>query len=321
MKILFVGGMYHAEISLGVELDSNPNLRGICCGDGTGVEGWQHYIPFYRNVSSFEGIRALKNELQPDLTLFRSWVSTTNFMEPHDILYSYEVLVKDEKGNYFGDMTYMKTRPFTAYQSIARAREQNEFWLPYCVSKYYEKQREKEIPILLATNIPSASDGGDYKIKACDILVKPVVKKYPKLFYCYSGHGMERIPYLKDVTKGALDCKQLIEYTARAKILISPDCVWYNDGTMSHKTIQGMGCGTIVITNNHLGLENIIGKDGEHVLYSDSPEETLDKVKFYLSHDTEREKISQRAYDFVHGEYNWEKHLNRLLIEYKERTK
>jgi glycosyltransferase involved in cell wall biosynthesis len=321
MKVLLVGGFYHAEISLGMELANNPNLQGICCGDDTGTPGWEHFIKNYTKVVTKDDIRRIKNEYKPDLTIFRSWVSSTNLMDTTDLLYSYETLVKDETGKYFGNPMYMEKRPFTAYQSVAVSKEQNEFWLPYCVSKYYEKPSTKDIPILLATNIPGAQDGGDFKVKACDILVKPIVEWNSNLLQCYSGFGMNRMPYLADKVLGNLNCSELMDHVSRAKIVLSPDCVWYNDGYMSHKTIQAMGCGCLVITNNHVGLENIIGQDGENVLYSASPEETLDKIKFYLKYDTVREKIAHRAYSFIHNEYSWEKHLMRLHQDYLRRIK
>lgn len=312
MKVLYVGGMYQLEYSLHCELINNPNMSGFgCVGDDVGSMMFDDDVV---RLQSKEQLEQVRDKLQPDICIFRSWNATTLWSHNEDLLLSYEINPIKSDGSKNKGLSSTFPGRHVCYQSQPMAKENQGHWFPYCVSKYYEKRSsKKDILVLVATAMPSVDIVGDNKIRSCRILLKGIADYDSSLV---RAHILEAVPsYLKACLLPPLTPNQIIDNISRAKIWVSPTSVWYDDGCMSHKTIQGLGCGTLTITNNYPGMEDILGPDGENILYANTEEESLDKIKYYLAHDTEREKIALRGYNFVHNEYNWEKHIRRLYAE------
>jgi spore maturation protein CgeB len=69
------------------------------------------------------------------------------------------------------------------------------------------------------------------------------------------------------------------------------------------------------MTNKYGHIEKILGKHKETILYSNTPEETVELVDYYLSHEKERQELADAGYEFIHKNYNWGDHLFRLYEE------
>jgi len=268
-------------------------------------------------VSNRADIDRIKSEFNPDITLFRGWVTTENLINDSEVYWNQEIHPTDHKGNKSNNNPVPNAARIIAYQSKPMAKNKGGYWMPYCVSKYWgiSSNVKRDIPVMVAMSIPG--EGTGMKIEACDSLVKPIIEWDSKLVHVFSGigGGLGRVSYLKPCLKPSFPAIDAIHTISKAQIYLSPSTIWHDEGCISHKTIEAMGCGCLVITNKYIGMEDMFGADGENLLYSNSPEETLDKVKYYLKHDKEREEIAERGYKFIHSEYNWEKHLTRLSKE------
>jgi hypothetical protein len=315
MNIIFVGGIYYCEFSLFKESQNNPKINVVFCTSGESMPDAVDIVK-PKIVTSREDINKVKDEFNPDLTLFRTWNNTEIWVNDDELLWSQEINPTLEDGS--KEDRPLPKRGILTYQNKVYANNQGKRWLPYCVSKYWGyKKALKDIPVLLATNLPDVTRGGLNKRWSLDVLFKPLVDWDKSKLVAYQGFygGLDTIPYIKPILKPTYRSIHAIDYINRAKIYVSPSTILYDEGSISHKTIEAMACGVCTITNNYVGVEEIVGKDHDTILYSNSPEETLDKVKYYLTHDSEREALAKRAYEYVHKKYNWEDHFNRLIKE------
>lgn len=321
LKVIFVGGIYPVEFSLYKESIGNPDLDVLfVAGCGEAMPGAIEIVK-PTMISSAKLLDNIKADFKPDITLFRSWCPEAKWrsINPENILWAQEIYPTriDETKSTAGSTGVNECN--IAYQNKLYATN-NQYWLPYCVSKYWEKPDTKnirDIPVMLATSLPSDSSAIQNKRRSLDILAKPIAENLQESLYVYNGYygRLESMPYLVPCIKPSFPCPDMTSFISRAKIYLSPTSIWYDTGSISHKTVQAMACGCLVFTNKYPGIEEIVGKDKEHLIYCNTAEETLDMVKYYLTHDKERLEIAQRGMEFIHTKYNWVTNLRRLSLE------
>jgi spore maturation protein CgeB len=56
-----------------------------------------------------------------------------------------------------------------------------------------------------------------------------------------------------------------------------------------------------------------IFEPGKEAVFYDSTEDAIEKIKYYLQHDNEREKIARAGFARVHRDYDGETHLKKFL--------
>lgn len=69
------------------------------------------------------------------------------------------------------------------------------------------------------------------------------------------------------------------------------------DGLLVARVWETIGCGTFLLTQRKDFIEDFF-KDGEHLVLFDTSKECAEKIKYYLSHQKEREKIAIQGYRY-----------------------
>lgn len=72
-----------------------------------------------------------------------------------------------------------------------------------------------------------------------------------------------------------------------------------------------LACRGLALTNYQRDLEEYF-EDGKNILIYHSAEEALDKVKYYLSHEGEAERIRQNGYKIVKDQFSYDRQLNKI---------
>jgi hypothetical protein len=287
---------------------NNPHFEGCFCTNKKTEPAFHDNVHDTRNRGQ---INAIKDEFKPDLTIFRSWNSTSALARGDEVVWSSEKCVILHSGGTTKGYKGPYRNALNAFQDLDYVKEYESLWLPYCVSKYFEKKSDqKDYDLLCITTIPRVASGGASKKVSTDILLQPLGDRV--VLY---GKDRFNVPYLN--FEESLHPMDIVGKTAKAKLFISPTTIWFDPYAISHKTLSTMGCGVLTMTNKYGAIEEILGKHKETILYSATPDETVELVDYYLSHEKEREEIANAGYEFAHSKYNWADHLVRLHDEVK----
>lgn len=84
------------------------------------------------------------------------------------------------------------------------------------------------------------------------------------------------------------------------------------EGGTPQRIMDIMGAGGFVLTNYCAETAELFIEDQEIVMFR-TPEELVEKVDYYLAHDSEREKIAKRGYEKVMACYTYENKLSELI--------
>jgi hypothetical protein len=70
---------------------------------------------------------------------------------------------------------------------------------------------------------------------------------------------------------------------------------------VTRRIFEGMACGKMVITDKlpeHTGLSDLF-EDGQDIVYYDTAQDAIDKIRYYAEHEDERLEIAKRGYEKV----------------------
>ena len=83
-------------------------------------------------------------------------------------------------------------------------------------------------------------------------------------------------------------------------------------GEITRRIFEGMACGRMVITDRldpSTGMNDLF-IDGQDIVYFDSAEDAIDKIRYYAAHDAEREAIALRGHAKVVAEHTAAKRVD-----------
>lgn len=81
---------------------------------------------------------------------------------------------------------------------------------------------------------------------------------------------------------------------------------------INYRTFETLGCGTFLLTNYTSGLEKIFNI-GEHLITYSSMKDCVEKMKYYLKNDSEREEIAQRGHEHVLKNHTYDVRAQHLI--------
>lgn len=86
------------------------------------------------------------------------------------------------------------------------------------------------------------------------------------------------------------------------------------------RVFEALGCGGLLITNNLAdnGQLELFDEDKRLVTYT-CPEELLDKVDYYLKHESEREKIARHGHELALSQHTYQHRMQSLLTSIEGR--
>lgn len=84
---------------------------------------------------------------------------------------------------------------------------------------------------------------------------------------------------------------------------------------LNMRCFEAMGSGSFLLTNWIPTIEDHF-QDGKHLALYRTEEEMVEKAKYYLAHDEEREKIAQAGYEEVMSKHTIQHRMDRVIAEY-----
>lgn len=86
------------------------------------------------------------------------------------------------------------------------------------------------------------------------------------------------------------------------------------------RVFEVMATGSFLLTNWVPTIEELF-EDGKHLVLYKTLDEAVDKAKYYIAHDEEREKIAQAGYEHVIKNHTIQHRVNRILSEFIDSRK
>jgi hypothetical protein len=134
------------------------------------------------------------------------------------------------------------------------------------------------------------------------------------------GPGWARLTGFKSISGGYLSDENMVKIINQTKINLNPAMA----GTMSGLQIKGRtfeiaGCGGFQLTEHNPDLYEYFEKDKELVTFHDL-DDLVDKTKYYLQNNNEREVIAHAAYQRVITEHTWERRFEDIFKEIETYT-
>lgn len=168
-------------------------------------------------------------------------------------------------------------------------RPKKSFWLPYAAEPEVHKKFDlpKIYDVVFVGNVnPSIYPE---RVK----LLKLIGEKFNlKVFTNVYGEDMAKI-------------------YSQAKIVFNKSAA----GEINMRVFETLACGSFLLTDRlkpEVGLEEIF-EDKKHLVLYDNEKDLLEKINYYLTHETEREEIAYNGYKEVLSNHTYEHRVEEIL--------
>lgn len=264
----------------------------------------RYYGKSYENSTSFFVPNILKEVEKPDIifTYIMSYASLFSGFElikdipkvHYDVDYFPSVLGKMTGGNidfqnkfYFKskyDLVFAPTKSMVQYMKFNKISEKI-FWLPFsvCIEKYKNLNLEKVIDVMATFTMKS--------------------HWYPNRQMI---HNIINSLGIKTFTKNVIH-DEYIKKINESKIFVTENGI---HNCLNMKFTEILSCGSLLLANKPEDLDDVGLKNGEHLIIYNGWKDLKNKIKYYLSHDKEREEIARNGMNFVR-----ENHSNQVRIK------
>ncbi len=113
-----------------------------------------------------------------------------------------------------------------------------------------------------------------------------------------------------------LDLKDLIISYRKSKIILN--FIRGNDTGFSNRVFISLGTGSFLLSEYCPDIERVFTRN-KYLDWFKTPEECLEKIKYYLIHNDEREKIAKEGHEFNLANFTWEKKWEKIseIVEKK----
>jgi glycosyltransferase involved in cell wall biosynthesis len=103
------------------------------------------------------------------------------------------------------------------------------------------------------------------------------------------------------------------------KIAISDGQWRHASGFVSNRLFQAMSAGAFLLQQHFDGMEELLGlQDGVHLVVWKDLDDLVDKIDFWLDHDTERKDVAERGRDFVRKNHSFDVRVRELFDALRE---
>ncbi len=133
----------------------------------------------------------------------------------------------------------------------------------------------------------------DRRKNELDVLMKSVPAQY-RLHGSFWDQNSQDMAW-QGMNTAELQGEEYVKALSAAKIALVFFSTW-NADTFTRRVFEIPACGTMMLSQRTETMRSLYTEDKEAIYY-DSVEELVDKARFYLANDTEREKIAKAGHE------------------------
>lgn len=273
------------------------------------------HIPLAGNDKKFEVVinkkagRSIANKFKCDISFVGSLY--TNQYDYFDSL-TVESAVKDESLKLINKYLFDYSKNY--YKNIADIEEKNDELIS-CWADAMGKDglllgEDYFIPIV--DEVWSSVFEKKITVEERRILLSKVAELDNVDFRLYTNSNLDSVPILSKANCG------IVDYHTQMPLVFNQSKINLNITLRSIHTgiplrvLDILSCGGFVLSNYQEELDEYF-KDGEELVLFSSLDDAIDKIKYYLNHDVEREKIAANGLKAVKERFTYEKGIKKLL--------
>jgi spore maturation protein CgeB len=145
------------------------------------------------------------------------------------------------------------------------------------------------------------------RLKGMEIILRPLIERGFDL----KVYGLDwwlnrenRFFIEPNIYGGGLSYEEMRTAYSSAKIVLGLHSVDTSPTMMSMRTFDVLGCGAFYLTQWTPAIENLFSNH-EHLVWSKSPQETVDLVNYYLARPEERQRIARNGQAMVYANHTY----------------
>jgi len=193
------------------------------------------------------------------------------------------------------------------------------FYLPFCGREIDTNYNNTIYDIVTTPGAPhyNCNCCNGLRRKSVETMILPLVQNnYNIGIYgmAETEHGWNQVPNLGDKYKGGFKWEDYYKIAQLGKLNVEITWNW-SDGGYGCKLGRLLGAGVPIIWHKTIGMELDGFEKGNQIDWSSSPEETIQLVDYYLSHDKERIEMAKRGHEWFKNNWVWAKNLERIANE------
>lgn len=157
------------------------------------------------------------------------------------------------------------------------------------------------------------------RIQGYDSVIKPAVK-LTKQGYKFNVYGAFwdsplGLKYLKDMSlyKGFHPNQDIPDICASSKIILGVQCDNSSATQQSMRSFEVLASGGFHLTQWTKSMDYWF-ENGKHLVTVKNSEEAYEKMKYYLKHENERNKIAQQGMEYVRNNHTYEHRIRESIL-------
>ena len=205
---------------------------------------------------------------------------------------------------------------FVFEKSDIKLLKENNFdayFLPLCADErfFYPQEKEKDIDILFI--------GAMYNDRLK--LFRKLIKRFPEANIKIYGYYINRVEYIKKFVYkytnryrnfyGVVTPEEAGNLYSRSKICLNMHN-WQSKTGANPRTFEILAANAFEIVDYNPYIQEIL-KDG--VVFYQSEDELFQRIEYYLTHDTERESIAAKGYEYTKEKHMFSQRIDELVAE------
>ncbi len=133
------------------------------------------------------------------------------------------------------------------------------------------------------------------------------------------GWGWDSYPDLKDVYEGPLSDTDLVKKINESKINLCFTKNYYGVPHVKGRVVEVAACNSFVLVEYSTRYLDLF-KEGKEIVMFNSKEDLLEKIKYYLKNEKQREKIAERAYKKIVKNYDFNTELRKYFTQISKKS-
>ncbi|MDA8235170.1 MAG: glycosyltransferase [Clostridia bacterium] len=289
-----------------------------------GLENLGHQVKILTEIREDSLTRALK-DFRPDLVFTVGWgrlhgkdnlKTLRKVLKAHGAFHAYWT-VEDIDNIETWSIPYVKrTEPdlvFTINGSCLHRYQ--EMGIPAAFLDFgcnpvihHNKEPQKEYSADIAMVAHTWEFWINYRAVSMNMLLRPLLNKGYDL--AVWGKGWRQVPEEVDFRvpekflRGSMAWEETAKVFSSAKIVLAPQNEYRFTTQVAMRTFEIMGSQGFMISPRTTALEKMF-TNGKHLMLVDTPEQTLEVVKYYLKHPEEREAIAKEGQAEVYRNHTY----------------